>query len=81
MIKKNNKELLEEEPLEFFKECDLFLMNYINNSKRIKGKKTNIFKLFSIGYIKTYLYTFISMTNNVNSKFKELEIIIKETTD
>lgn len=75
----NKKEniLLEDEPFEIFKECLLFLVNYINNPKKLKGRKKNICKLFIIGYIKTYLYTFISLISMSSQKLKDSSKIIK----
>ena len=76
----NNKEkiLFEGEPLEVFKECLIFLENYKYNPKKLKDKKKNICKLFSIGYIKTYLYTFVTLINISSSKLKDSSKIIKE---
>ena len=76
--KKEIKEYLEDEPLEVLKECVKFLDNYNSKSANIKDKKKNICKLFSIGYIKSYLYSFISSTNDINPKFRDSKKIINE---
>jgi hypothetical protein len=79
----NKKEnvLLDDEPFEIFKECLLFLVNYINNPNKLKGRKKNICKLFIIGYIKTYLYTFISLISLSSQKISDISKIIKSIND
>ena len=79
----NKKEniLLDDEPFEIFKECLLFLVNYIDNPKKLKGRKKNICKLFTIGYIKTYLYTFISLISISSQKINDTSKIIKAIND
>ena len=79
----NEKEsiLLEKEPLEIFKECIKFLNDYKEKKKDIENKKKHISKLFCLGYIKAYCFTFITMFDEPKPKFKEPETIIKVIND
>jgi hypothetical protein len=54
-------ESFEKEPLEIFKGCNDFLYKFKSNLFKAHGKLTYIMKLFCIGYIKSYCYTFIKM--------------------
>ena len=65
---------LEDEPLKLLIVSIEFLDNYINKPKEIKSKIKEFWKLFSLGYIKTYCYT---MFNNTKLKLDKPENIIK----
>ena len=78
MDKNERKQFLENEPLEVFDECVKLLNNYNNNSNNLKNKNKNVCKLFSIGYIKSFLFTFISSLKDINPKFKNHKIIIEK---
>jgi hypothetical protein len=57
-------------PLEFFEECVKFLVKY-NFSKKLGAEIRHIRKLFCLGYIKVYCYTFIKMIKENNLKLKD----------
>ena len=71
--------LLENEPYEIFKDCINYLQKFINNQQNNEEKKDikNIAKLFCLGYIKVYCFTFIKMFDEPDPKFKETEKIIE----
>ena len=52
---------IESAPLEILKDCIEFLNNYILKPGKEDSKLKEICKLFCLGYIKTYCYTFIKM--------------------
>ena len=62
-------------PLEILKDCIKYLNNYINKPTEIKLKIKEYWKLFSIGYIKTFCYI---MFKNNESKIGKPELIIEE---
>ena len=64
---------LENEPLTILKDCIKFLDNYINKPEEIKSQVKVFWKLFSLGYIKTYCHI---MFNNTNPKLDKTEKII-----
>ena len=66
-------ESFEKEPLTIFKGCNDFLYKFKNNLIKAHGKLTYIMKLFCIGYIKSYCYTFIKMHDK--HKFNPINII------
>ena len=66
-------ESLSGEPLDIFIDCNKFLSKFKTNATKYHGKLVNITKLFCIGYIKSYCYTFIEMHDK--SEFKPDEII------
>ena len=70
--------LLEKEPLEIFIDCVNLLDDFINNPKKLEEKDSinYITKLYSLGYIKVYCFTFIKMFDEPEPKFKEPEKII-----
>ena len=53
-------------PLKLFKDCLKFLNKLNKESKKYEGKNKNISKLFCIGYIKAYCYTFINLLDTCN---------------
>ena len=71
--KKRYNQSLEEEPLQIFKDCNDFLFNI--KSYIFENKNANVTKLFCLGYIKSYCYTFIKMHDKPNFN---PEKIIKE---
>ena len=71
---KANKNI-EDEPLEILKECVNFLYYYIFKKEIIASKLKEICKLFCLGYIKTYSYSFINKFND--DKWKNSKNIIK----
>ena len=70
-----NKETLEGEPKDIFKESIKFLNTLMKNPKEksLIGRLVNITKLFCFGYIKTFCFTFIKM--NEKGKIKPDNII------
>ena len=66
-------ESLEGEPLDIFLDCNEFLSKFKKNATKYHGKLVNITKLFCIGYIKSFCYTFIKMHDK--SEFKPDKII------
>ena len=73
---KNEEVYLEDEPLEILKKCITFLEYYYNKSEKIASKLKELCKLFCMGYIKTYCYTFIETFNDVKTKFKDPKKIV-----
>ena len=60
---------LEDEPVvEIFKDSIKYLKKLLKNPKELFGKKINITKLFCLGYIKVYCFTFIKMHEKTNFK-------------
>ena len=72
-----NPILLENEPLDIFKECISFLHNYIGKPKKMENILKNVSKLYCLGYIKVFCSTFIKTFDDTEPKFKDLEKIIK----
>jgi len=74
-----NPILLEDEPLEIFKDCTKFLYDFKKEPKKIeeKYKIKYISKLLCIGYIKTFCFTFIKIFDEQGIKCKAPEKIIK----
>ena len=68
---------LEKEPMDIFKECYEALQDLIEGKKKEKYDKNNkyITKLFCLGYIKTYCYTFIKVFDNDKAKYDPEKII------
>ena len=62
--KKNEKNLLEKEPLDIFKNC----LNFLSDLNNINIKIKNVYKLFCVGYIRVYLYKFEEYIRNKSSK-------------
>ena len=57
-------------PLDIFEECVKFLYKY-NFTEKLDKEIRHIRKLFCIGYIKVYCYTFFKMINENNQKLKD----------
>ena len=76
--KKKNKQSLIDDPLTIFLDCSDFLNDFKIDADKFYNKNTNITKLFCLGYIKSYCYTFIKMHNKPNFDPEE---IIKEIND
>ena len=74
-----NNQNIDGEPLEILKDCFEFLNNYILKPEKEDSKLKEICKLFCLGYIKTYCYTFIKMLSakkpNCKEPLKIIEII------
>ena len=71
--------LLENEPLDIFKECSYYLDDFINNPEKCKENNNNIkyiTQLYCLGYIKIYCFTFIKIFDEPVLKCKEPEKII-----
>ena len=69
-LKNKKAENLEDEPLKILKECINFLNYYIAKPDKIASKLKEIGKLYSLGYIRVFAYTFIK------SKFRNSTKII-----
>ena len=67
---------LEDEPIEILKECYKILEYYIFEPKKLDSKLKDICILFCLGYIKTYIYTFIKTFGDKEPKFKDSKKII-----
>ena len=66
-------ESFEKDPLDVFKDCSTFLFEYKMGKIKGHGKLKNVTKLFCLGYIKSFCYSFIMMHNK--PKFKPDNII------
>jgi len=80
-IKKNDKKQtivikLEDEPLDILKDCYKILDYYIFEPKKLDNKLKEICILFCLGYIKTYIHTFIKAFEDKEPKFKDSKKII-----
>ena len=78
-ILKEEEQSLSEEPLEIFEECNIFLSELQKSAIKFHEKCYRITKLFCIGYIKSFCYTFIKMHDktdfvpeNIINKINEL---------
>ena len=67
---------LEDEPLEIFKMCYEVLNIYIFDPDKLSTKLKEVGKLFCLGYVKTYIYTFIKSFDDKDSKFEDPNPII-----
>ena len=76
--KKKNKQSLFDEPLTIFLDCSDFLNDFKIDVDKFYGKNANITKLFCLGYIRAYCYTFIKMHDKPKFDPKD---IIKEIND
>ena len=74
-ILKEEEESLSDSPLDIFEECNTFLSKFKTNAVKFHGKPANITKLFCIGYIKAFCYTFIKMHDKTD--FDPEDIISK----
>ena len=68
---------LEDEPLDILKDCYELLKFYIFDPNKLSGKLKEIGKLFCLGYIKTFIHTFIKTFEDEKPKFKDAQKIIK----
>ena len=75
--KENNKAKDNEElPFPIFKDCISFLKDLYKHPKAFEKNNKNITKLFTISYIKTFCFKFISLINHNSTKLKNpLKII------
>ena len=73
ILKKQN---IEDEPLKVLEDCIKILDYYIYKPKTLASKYKELCKLFCLGYIKTYTYTFIKMFDNKIPKYKDPKKII-----
>ena len=72
---------LDNEPLWILKDCYEFLDYYINKPKTVENKLKEIYKLFCLGYIKSFIHTFIKsfeeeFDDDENKKCNEASNII-----
>ena len=70
------KQYLENEPLSILKDCIRVLDYYIFKPQTLTSKLKEICKLFCLGYIKTYCYTFIKMLDENKPKCEDPKKII-----
>ena len=63
-----------------FRECNKFLSE-LNKKEIDEGLNANITKLFCLGYIKTFCYTFIKMHNKKKFKPENVIKIINESDE
>ena len=69
-IEKNKIVNIEDVPFTILKDsCILFLNNYMNKPAKFDKQLKEICKLFCLGYIRTYCYTFIKMFNDDKHKY------------
>ena len=75
----NNGKLLENEPLDIFKESLRFLKVFIESPKKLEKEKRKkyITKLFCLGYIKVYCFSFIKIFDDPSPKMINPEKIIE----
>ena len=71
---------LENEPLDILKDCHEVLNSYISEPTKLNSRLKEIGKLYCLGYIKSYIYTFIKAfqdkEDDEKSKFKVPKNII-----
>ena len=79
-IQIKNEVNLEQEPLYILKECIHFLEIYMKKPNIFDSKLKELSKLFCIGYIKTYIYTFIKEVNKIKFYMEIIDIINKENS-
>ena len=68
-------------PLKMFKECIKFLNNFKKGSHNIEGKNKNLCKLFCIGYIKSYCFTYFNLLDTCSPKLENDLKIINEVNN
>ena len=73
----DKKSAMETEPLEILKQCIKFLETYIFKQKKDPSLLNKTTKLFCLGYIKVYLYTFICKFNENSFLFRNIKKIIE----
>ena len=67
---------MENEPLDILKDCIEVLSFYIFEPKTLESKLKEIDKLYCLGYIKSFMYTFIKGFNDDKYKSKAPNKII-----
>ena len=77
----NDEETPNYGPLKLFKESIKMLNNYKKGSRNLEGKNKNICKLFCIGYIRAYCYTFINLIDSCSPKLDKPSKIISEVNN
>lgn len=65
-------------PLKLFKECVKYLNKYPKEIKKLNNKNKNIYKLFCIGYIKSFCYTFANLIDSCSPNLEDASKIIEE---
>jgi len=67
---------LEDEPLDILKDCYEVLNFYIFEPKKLDSKLKEIGKLYCLGYIKSYIHTFVKTFEDEKPKFNDPNKII-----
>ena len=65
-------------PLKLFNRCVIFLNDYNSNNDKLNGMNKNICKLFCLGYIRAYCYTFVDLYISESSNLENTSKIINE---
>ena len=71
---KDKKDKIIKGPLQIFKDCIQFLQYYISKPEKFESKSKEICKLFCLGYIRVYCFTFINMVLEGKPDIKESKI-------
>jgi len=69
----DNYKSLEETPTDIFKDCFKYLNEDFENAEKYRDKLIRIYKIFCLGYIKSFCYIFIKM--HEKTEFKPNKII------
>ena len=67
---------LEDEPLDILKDCYEVLNFYNFEPKKLDSKLKEIGKLYCLGYIKSYIHTFVKTFEDEKPKFNDPNKII-----
>ena len=70
--KPNETFIILDKSFEIFKECIQFLDNYLNNNNNDKDENKNLYKLYTISYIKIYLR---ELCYFIDKKYQEMQDI------
>ena len=73
ILKKQN---IDDEPLKILEDCIKVLDYYISKPEELASELKELWKLYCLGYIKTFSYTFIKMFEDENPKFKDQKKIM-----
>ena len=65
-------------PLKLFTKCIKYLIDYNKGNDKLDGKNKNFCKLFCLGYIRAYCYTFIDLIDSGSSNLESPTKIINE---
>ena len=65
-------------PFKLFNKCIKYLNDYNKGNDKLDGKNKNICKLFCLGYIRAYCYTFIDLIDSGSSNLENATKIINE---